>query len=79
MRKRAICDLGSFTGGVRESISTPKTHALGGGKSLGILPCSTGSYNLIGLVFVVDGTRIAPPNSMPVRALKQLVRTLAPL
>ena len=54
------CDLSSFTGGVRESISTPETHALGGGKSLVILPCSTGAYNLIGLVFVVDGTKITP-------------------
>jgi len=60
MRKRATCDLSSFTGGVRESISTPETHALGGGKSLVILPCSTGAYNLIGLVFVVDGTKITP-------------------
>jgi hypothetical protein len=58
MRKRATCDLGSFSDGAGESITTPETYALGGGKSLVILPCSTGAYNLIGALFIVDGTRI---------------------
>lgn len=60
MRKRATCDLGSFPDGAGESITTPETYALGGGKSLVILPCSTGAYNLIGALFIVDGTRITP-------------------
>ena len=58
MRKRATCDLGSFSDGAGESITTPETYALGGGKSLVILPCSTGAYNLIGALFIVDGTKI---------------------
>ena len=60
MRKRATCDLGSFPDSAGESITTPETHALGGGKSLVILPCSTGAYNLIGALFIVDGARITP-------------------
>ncbi len=51
LRKRATCDLEGFT---------PETHALGGGKSLVILPCSTGAYNLIGALFIVDGAKITP-------------------
>jgi hypothetical protein len=51
MRKRATCDLEGFAAEV---------HALGGGKSLVILPCSTGAYNLIGALFIVDGAKITP-------------------
>ena len=51
LRKRAACDLEG---------TTPETHALGDGKSLVILSCSTGAYNLIGALFVVDGTSITP-------------------
>ena len=51
LRKRATCDLEGFT---------PETHALGGGKSLVIFPCSTGAYNLISALFIVDGDSIAP-------------------
>jgi hypothetical protein len=51
MRKRATCDLQGVT---------PETHALGGGKSLVILPCSTGAYNLIGALFIIDGAKITP-------------------
>ena len=51
LRKRATCDLEGFT---------PETHALGGGKSLVIFPCSTGAYNLISALFIVDGTSITP-------------------
>ncbi|VVT06269.1 conserved hypothetical protein [Sphingomonas sp. EC-HK361] len=38
----------------------PVLGALGGGKTLVILPCSTGAYNLIGALFVVDGVAITP-------------------
>ena len=51
LRKRATCDLEG---------TTPETHALGDGKSLVILSCSSGAYNLISALFVVDGTRITP-------------------
>jgi len=51
LRKRATCDLDGFT---------PETHALGGGKSLVIFPCSTGAYNLISALFIVDGASITP-------------------
>ena len=51
MRKRATCDLDDVA---------PEAHALGGGKSLVLLPCSTGAYNLIGALFIVEGARITP-------------------
>jgi Protein of unknown function (DUF1176) len=38
----------------------PVLGALGGGKTLVILPCSTGAYNLIGALFVIDGAAITP-------------------
>jgi hypothetical protein len=50
MRKLGTCDLEGFN---------PETHALGGGKSLVIVPCSTGAYNLIGALFIVDAAKIA--------------------
>ncbi|KQO06771.1 DUF1176 domain-containing protein [Sphingomonas sp. Leaf242] len=51
LRKRATCTAEGFT---------PETHALGGGKSLVIFPCSTGAYNLISALFIVDGAGITP-------------------
>jgi hypothetical protein len=51
MRKRGSCDLEG---------QSPTNHALGGGKSLVLLPCSTGAYNLIGALFIVDGAKITP-------------------
>ena len=51
MRKRATCDLDDVA---------PEAHALGGGKSLVLLPCSTGAYNLISALFIVDGATITP-------------------
>ncbi|WP_165899556.1 DUF1176 domain-containing protein [Sphingomonas sp. PP-CE-1G-424] len=51
LRKRATCTVEGFT---------PETHALGGGKSLVIFPCSTGAYNLISALFIVDGAGITP-------------------
>ncbi|MES3152059.1 DUF1176 domain-containing protein [Sphingomonas faeni] len=60
LRKRAACDLDSFPDGAGGSITTPESYALGGGKTLVILPCSTGAYNLIGALFIVDGAKITP-------------------
>lgn len=52
--RRARCDL-------PEGIDkTPEVHALGGGKTLVIVPCSTGAYNQSGAVFVGDGARFVP-------------------
>ncbi|WP_423325937.1 DUF1176 domain-containing protein [Sphingomonas sp. 4RDLI-65] len=60
MRKRGACDLGNFPFGADPELFAPEVHALGGGKSLAILPCSTGAYNLIGALFIVDGAKITP-------------------
>lgn len=58
MRRRARCELPE---GV---VAEPEAHAIGRGKTLVILPCSTGAYNLIGALFVIDpatdGATIAP-------------------
>ncbi|RZM06269.1 MAG: DUF1176 domain-containing protein [Sphingomonas sp.] len=60
MRKRGACDIGNFPSGADPEQFAPEVHALGGGKSLAILPCSTGAYNLIGALFIIDGARITP-------------------
>ncbi len=60
MRKRGSCDLGGSVGGADPTQFAPEIHALGGGKSLAILPCSTGAYNLIGALFIIDGATITP-------------------
>lgn len=60
MRKRGSCDLGNFPPGADPELFAPDVHALGGGKSLAILPCSTGAYNLIGALFIIDGATITP-------------------
>ena len=60
MRKRGSCDLGTTPSVADPKMFPPEVHALGGGKSLAILPCSTGAYNLIGALFIVDGTTIVP-------------------
>ena len=54
-----------FPDGAGESITTPETYALGRGKSLVILLCSTGAYNLIGALFIVVGIRITPAQLDP--------------
>lgn len=56
MRKRAGCQLDETSG----TDITPEAHALGGGKTLVILPCSAGAYNLIAALFVIAGTGVAP-------------------
>jgi len=56
MRKQAECDLVDDQTGVL----SPEAHAVGGGKTLVILPCSTGAYNLIGALFVIDGKTVTP-------------------
>ncbi len=56
MRKQAECDLVDDSTGVL----SPESHAVGGGKTLVILPCSTGAYNLIGALFVIDGKTVTP-------------------
>ncbi|RXD04926.1 DUF1176 domain-containing protein [Sphingomonas sp. UV9] len=60
MRKRGSCDLGNSPSGAAPEMFAPEIHALGGGKSLAILPCSTGAYNLIGILFIIDGAKIVP-------------------
>ena len=60
MRKRGSCDIGNFPDGADPTQFAPEVHALGGGKSLAILPCSTGAYNLIDALFVIDGATITP-------------------
>lgn len=59
IRQRGTCSLGG-TPSQDSAIFAPDTHALGGGKTLVILPCSTGAYNMIGALFVVDGSSITP-------------------
>lgn len=54
MRKRAQCELPNGF------IADPEVAALGGGKTLVLLPCSTGAYNLIGALFVIDGNTVTP-------------------
>ncbi len=56
MRKQAECDLVDDQTGVL----SPEAHAVGGGKTLVILPCSSGAYNLIGALFVIDGKTVTP-------------------
>jgi hypothetical protein len=60
MRKRGACDPGNFPSGADPEMFAPDVHALGGGTSLAILPCSTGAYNLIGALFIIDGATIVP-------------------
>lgn len=52
MKQRAQCD-DSAHGDV-------ETHALGGGATLILLPCSAGAYNLISAVFVASGGKATP-------------------
>ncbi|QAY75952.1 DUF1176 domain-containing protein [Sphingosinicella sp. BN140058] len=55
LRKRAGCDLEGV--GVSQD---PEISALGDGKSLIVLPCSAGAYNLIAALFVTDGKSTEP-------------------
>ncbi len=60
MRTQAKCDPASFPSGASAEMFAPDATALGGGKTLVILPCSSGAYNIIGALFVIDGTKIVP-------------------
>jgi hypothetical protein len=61
LRRRAACDDEI----VRNAGLEPEAHALGGGATLVMLPCSTGAYNLSSTLFVVRDGRIT---SAPVDA-----------
>lgn len=54
MKQQADCDLPD---GVD---MTPQTAAIGGGKTLVMLPCSTGAYNLSSALFVMDDAGVSP-------------------
>lgn len=56
MRKQAKCDIVDDKTGVL----SPEAHAIGGGKTLVILPCSAGAYNVNGALFVIDGKTVSP-------------------
>lgn len=54
MRREAACDLPEGPD------PSPEMAAIGGGKTLVILPCSTGAYNLSSALFVMDGDGVTP-------------------
>lgn len=51
MRKAAACD---------DQSDKPEFHPLGGGKTLVLLPCSSGAYNVSEALLVLDGSGFAP-------------------
>ena len=55
MRRAAACD--------GEQRDKPEFHALGGGQTLVLLPCSAGAYNLSQALFVLDGKGFVPARS----------------
>jgi Protein of unknown function (DUF1176) len=57
MRKAAQCEGMAVE---QSDVFKPDTHALGGGRTLVIVPCSTGAYNLSSALFVLEGDRITP-------------------
>lgn len=54
MKRIGRCDLPDGMG------STPDVVRTSGGRLLAIQPCSAGAYNVIGALFVIDGTRVTP-------------------
>lgn len=55
MRRTAACDVEGFAG------SQPaERHALGGGATLVLVPCSAGAYNLSAALFVLKDGKVAP-------------------
>lgn len=54
MRKAATCD---------DQPDKPEFHALGRGKTLVLLPCSSGAYNVLQALFVWDGSRFVPADA----------------
>lgn len=60
MRKQAGCETGDG------DMFRPESHALGGGKTLVLLPCSMGAYNVSAALFVLaDGTAKAAQIDVP--------------
>lgn len=55
MRKSGGCEGDSFA-----ASQAPDSHPLGGGKTLVLVPCSTGAYNLSSAMFVVSDGGVAP-------------------
>ncbi len=58
MRKSAECDLEGFAGD-----SSPELHALGGGATLILLPCSAGAYNITAAAFMLKGGQVTPADT----------------
>ena len=56
MRRLGGCDLDETSSVAAE----PERSPLGAGKTLVLLPCSAGAYNLISAIFVVDHGKVAP-------------------
>lgn len=52
MEKQSDCD-GLYDGA--ETVPEVETHALGGGKTLALLPCGAGAYNYSSVAFIVAG------------------------
>ncbi|MBJ6122605.1 DUF1176 domain-containing protein [Sphingomonas mollis] len=57
MRRRAQCEPSRIDSG---DLFRPETHALGGGATLVLLPCSLGAYNLSAAMFVLRGDKVEP-------------------
>lgn len=57
MRRTAQCDTEALAAG---TLGEPEAHALGGGKTLVLVPCSSGAYNLLSTMFVLDATGVTP-------------------
>lgn len=55
MRKAAACD-----GAMADA---PEFHAMGGGTTLVLLPCSSGAYNVLETLFLLDGNGFRPPDA----------------
>ena len=53
MRRIAGCEAAA-------DLEPPQAHALGGGKTLVLLPCSAGAYNALSAVFVIEAGKVAP-------------------
>ena len=59
LRKQAGCEM-DVPAGNPAGTMPPETHALGGGRTLLIVPCSMGAYNLLSALFVSQGKDWVP-------------------
>lgn len=57
MRRLAACEDPRLA---RSDLIKPEAHALGGGATLVMLPCSVGAYNLSSALFVIRGSSVVP-------------------